>query len=146
MCAFNGKTTLTFGEWVTAERTRLGLKTAELGQLAGVSRVTVENIEKGRKGFRRDTVNALANALAGPTATDEEREAKQREARLAAAGAIEDFPEIERVPDEDDVFQTLAAYNGGDPGIKSLQQLAEIIKSAKTLTPDMKEEELSGLN
>jgi transcriptional regulator with XRE-family HTH domain len=147
-----------YGQFFRRIRRQEDVKQAILAKKLGVSQPAISDIERGdRKDFSEEDVERTLRALAEASGMDANRYESILAEGMAAAGFAyiprsrkltdyEDFPEIERVPDEDDVFQTLAAYNGGDPGIKSLQQLAEIIKSAKTLTPDMKEEELSGLN
>lgn len=140
-----GAMAVTFGDWLKAQRKSRKLTQEVVAERigGGFSYVAVGDWERGKRNPRPENIIAVADALAGPDAADEDRDAMRREARLAAAGVLEEnLPEIEREPDEEFIFDSLHAYKGSDPRVVSLKQLAELLREGKAVTPDTPEDEL----
>lgn len=119
-----------FGEWLKAARKERGLSLRALAELSGISHVSIDKAEKGG-GMRRSTLDLVVNALAGPDADEETREALRHEA-LAASVGIE---QIQRVPTDDAEFWD--AYEGAPQEdrelAKQLLQRARDRERARTI-------------
>jgi transcriptional regulator with XRE-family HTH domain len=85
-----------FGKWLRAERINRGLTGEALAFLVGggMSQGRISSYERGIKKPERESVFLLADALAGPDATEDERESLRNEALRASVGI--ETQEIER--------------------------------------------------
>ena len=110
---------LSFGPWLKQAREKRGLTALALAERAGYSHVTIHNIEHEKKGVKRETVEALANALATDTMTDNDRLRLRNEA-LLAAGFAPETPEILNEPFDEDTLEVAHFYHGiADPRMKA---------------------------
>ena len=98
---------MTFGQWIKSERERRGLTQRALAARAEVSAGMVGRLETGSVGYSQAMVIQIAEALAGPDATDDDIESLRREALAASVGLGQ---EIVRHPTDDAEFWD--AYEG----------------------------------
>ena len=89
--------------------------------------------ERGQRSPRRETVLALADALGIDDESDAGRDARRADAIRAWAGLEYSLPEMERIPDEDELERRLAAYDGPNPGLRAAQgALAGFLHAVRT--------------
>lgn len=76
-----------FGAWLKKQRTRRGWSSERFAEEIGISQGSVSLYERGQREPRdRATILLIADALAGPDADEDEREALRREALAASVG------------------------------------------------------------
>ena len=142
-CPLMGDTTGPWGDYIQWAADRVG-GVARLAQLTGLNRNTLFRWKRGDNAETPQIshVFAIADAAAGPNATDRQRRAERRRAVLAA-GQITDEPPAEAPPaatmpagDEQPptLAEALAHINGiadhlGVSGEQRLRAIAEVIRA-----------------
>jgi transcriptional regulator with XRE-family HTH domain len=127
-----------FGDWVKLKRKEQGITLKELDALTGVSYGAISDWERGRRTPHRDTAVRVAEAL-----RSDPREAL--EALMADTPGLDPLPEIERIPDEDEILAGIQAYTGDNPTImaaKAFQMALEAAKARGNVTGEEPEDEL----
>lgn len=128
-----------FSDWLRKTRESVGLTQQGLADSAGVTKTTISRYENGIRAPRSiEDMNLLADALAGPYATEDEKE-KMREAARAASAGI-NVSELERIPEE--MREIVAAYNG-IPSPSERARFLRIMRAAIPTTGDEPREELA---
>ena len=127
-----------FGIWLREAREKRGLTALALAEKSGYSHVTIHNIEHGKKGVKRETVEALATALAGDNATENALLRLRNEALLAAGFAPESLEPERIVSDEE--WELVQAFRGLDGPIK--RNFKGFLLSAVEVTGDEPKDEL----
>jgi transcriptional regulator with XRE-family HTH domain len=114
-----------FGKWLRAERTDRGLTGEALAFLigGGMSQGRISSYERGIKKPERDSILQIADALAGPDADEETREALRKEALTASVG----IEQIQRLPTDDAEFWD--AYEGAPQEDRELAK--QLLKRAR---------------
>lgn len=129
-----------FGAWLKTERERRGLTALALAEKSGYSHVTIHNIEHGKKGVKRDTVEAIANALASDSASSADRKRLCDSALLAAGFSplqgVEQ--ELERLVDDEYLQSRILAYDGPNPILRSASATARGVEEALLSAQEMK--------
>lgn len=96
------------GRWLKSHREEKKLTQMELAYAAGTTPATISRIEKGNQGATEKRVVEIAKAMGA-----DPREAL--EALQADTVGLE--PEIERIPNEDELQRALMGYHGTDPAL-----------------------------
>jgi transcriptional regulator with XRE-family HTH domain len=119
----------TFGTWLRQARLSRGLTGEQLAARVGekMTQGRISGYERGSKNPEKETVEALADALAGPDALPEDRQRLRNEA-LAAFADI-DAPEITSEPFTEDTLEVAHMYQGiADPRFRA--KFKEMLKTA----------------
>lgn len=76
---------ITVGAWIKKRRSDARLSLRKLADMAGIAHSSLDKIEHGG-GVRRDTLEMIVSALAGPDADEHARERLRQEAMAASVG------------------------------------------------------------
>lgn len=125
-----------FGVFVRRTRRSLDVKQEDLAKRLGVSQAAVSDIERGdRRTIDEGEVERVVRALCAGIQPPPDAEVLIEEG-LREAGILRlrrDLPEIERIPDEDELERRLAAYDGPNPGLRAAQgALAGFLHAVRT--------------
>lgn len=128
----NTATYESFGEWLQAHRLARGFSKLGLSKAAGISDPMVGYLESGARNASKKMAVALADALAGPDATEEAREKLRNEAKALAM----DVPEMVREPDAEYILEKIVAYTGDDPTINGFKGFLLARAVAREVPPE----------
>lgn len=111
---------VSFGSWLKAKRTEMGLTLEELGERLGMSHVTISRYETGKRlPQRASDINQIAEGLLPEGSTEEQIRQIGIEARAAAAGL--DLSELQQVGGK-----VVKAFDPDDPRLRWLAASDEL--------------------
>lgn len=120
------------GDWLNATMKKYGVSQRELARRTGISQAQISKIASGGSGSKGESLVLIADALAGPDATEEDREALRREALAHSVGIEYPTRELQR-------SVLMERWGGRYDGLAESEELIAAAESHLDLLMDLRE-------